>query len=219
MSDFKPTPAQQQVIDARNKNVLVSAAAGSGKTAVLTERIVDRLLDETNPVSIDRLLIVTFTEAAAAEMRERIGKAIGERLKKDPGNEYLRKQYTLVNSALIMTIHGFCLYLIRNHFDRIGIDPSFRVQSSEEGKILLEDSLEEAMLKMQKEKPEDYEMLLETRDCEINDEKVRELIRKIHEVAQAQPFPADWIAKMRELVSKNGKDPENRCGGSEEPEA
>ncbi len=209
MSDFKPTPAQQQVIDARNKNVLVSAAAGSGKTAVLTERIVDRLLDETNPVSIDRLLIVTFTEAAAAEMRERIGKAIGERLKKDPGNEYLRKQYTLVNSALIMTIHGFCLYLIRNHFDRIGIDPSFRVQSSEEGKILLEDSLEEAILKMQKEKPEDYEMLLEIRDCEINDEKVRELIRKIHDVAQAQPFPADWIEEVRELVSKNGKDPEN----------
>ena len=208
MGEFKPTLSQQQVIDARNKNVLVSAAAGSGKTAVLTERIAGRLLDKEHPVSIDRLLIVTFTEAAASEMRERIAKAIGKRLKADPGNEFLRKQFTLVNSALIMTIHGFCLYLIRNHFDRIGIDPSFRVQSSEEGKILLEDSMEEAILLMQQENPEAYDTLQDIRDCEINDEKIREIVRKINAVAESQPFPEEWYKKMRILVSENGDDPE-----------
>ncbi|MCR4814829.1 MAG: helicase-exonuclease AddAB subunit AddA [Lachnospiraceae bacterium] len=209
MGDFKPTPAQQQVIDVRDRNILVSAAAGSGKTAVLTERIVNRLLDPVHPVSVDRLLIVTFTEAAASEMRERIAKAIAKRIAENPDNDYLRRQYTLVNSALIMTIHGFCLYLIRNHFDRIGIDPSFRVQSSEEGKILFEDSLEEAILKFRQEDEAAYEYLLDITDCEINDEKLREPIRKITGVAASQPFPAEWYRDMRILVEENGKNPEN----------
>ena len=143
MGKFNPTPQQKRVIDERGKNILVSAAAGSGKTAVLTGRIIARILDKEHPVSIDRLLIVTFTEAAAAEMRKRISEAISEKLREFPDNEELRKQKTLVHSALIMTVHGFCLYLIRNHFDSIGLDPSFRVASEEETRLLMEDVAEE----------------------------------------------------------------------------
>ena len=137
MSDIKYTKDQQAVIDIRGKNVLVSAAAGSGKTAVLTERIVDLICDEKNPRSIEDMLIVTFTDAAAAEMRERIGEAIRKKAKEMPENKHLARQQTLVHSALITTVHSFCLYLIRNHFERIGLDPSFGVASTETADLLL----------------------------------------------------------------------------------
>ena len=158
MADYTPTKEQQQVIDIRDRNVLVSAAAGSGKTAVLTRRIVGRIMEENGP-SIDSMLIVTFTEAAAAEMRERIGRAIRDKLKEEPGNEKLLKEQTKVHSALIMTIHGFCLYLIRNHFDRIGLDPSFRVASEEESALLFADCMDTALLDLCNDRPEEYEAL------------------------------------------------------------
>ena len=110
----KYTTDQQKVIDTRDCNILVSAAAGSGKTAVLTERIIQRICDSEHPVQIDRMLIVTFTNAAAAEMRERIGNALRKRLESNPENAHLRKQITLLNNAQITTIDSFCLYLIRN---------------------------------------------------------------------------------------------------------
>ena len=103
------TKDQQKVIDTRNTNLLVSAAAGSGKTAVLVERILSLITDAEHPVDVDRLLITTFTKAAAGEMRERISRALAERLKEDPGNEWLQRQEALVHRAQITTIHGFCL--------------------------------------------------------------------------------------------------------------
>ena len=113
------TTDQQKVIDLRDCNILVSAAAGSGKTAVLTERILQRVCDPHNPIQIDRMLIVTFTNAAAAEMRERIGNAMRKRLEEEPSNKHLRRQITLLNNAQITTIDSFCLYLLRNHFHEI----------------------------------------------------------------------------------------------------
>ena len=110
------TTEQQQVIDLRNRNILVSAAAGSGKTAVLVERIVKIITDKNHPVDIDHLLIVTFTNAAAAEMRERIGNAIEKALDEQPGDEHLLRQLTLIHNAQITTIDSFCLYVVRNHF-------------------------------------------------------------------------------------------------------
>lgn len=110
------TEDQKKVIDTRGKNLLVSAAAGSGKTAVLVERILTLITDQTHPVDVDRLLITTFTRAAAGEMKERIGKALLARLEEDPGNEWLQRQEALVSRAQITTIHGFCLYVIRNYF-------------------------------------------------------------------------------------------------------
>ena len=116
---MKWTPKQQNVIDFRNRNILVSAAAGSGKTAVLVERIIKRITDMDHPTDIDRLLVVTFTKAAAAEMKERIGAAIDKKLGDDPKNEKLRAQQTLLHNAQITTIDSFCLFVVRNHFEEI----------------------------------------------------------------------------------------------------
>ncbi|HHU72218.1 MAG TPA: UvrD-helicase domain-containing protein, partial [Clostridiales bacterium] len=117
------TKAQQKVIDTRNKDLLVSAAAGSGKTAVLVERIISMISEGDNPLDIDRLLVVTFTNAAAAEMRDRIGSAIDKKLLQEPDNAHLQKQVSLLQSAHITTIHSFCLNVIRNYFHRIDLDP------------------------------------------------------------------------------------------------
>ena len=117
------TAEQQKVIDTRGCNLLVSAAAGSGKTAVLVERIVKMVSDAAHPVDIDRLLVVTFTNAAAAEMRERVSNAIGDKLAGEPENEHLQKQAALLHNAQITTIDSFCLFVIRNHFHTIGPDP------------------------------------------------------------------------------------------------
>ena len=121
------TEEQQKVIDLRDRNILVSAAAGSGKTAVLVERIITMLTDQERPVSVDRLLIVTFTEAAAAEMKERIRAAIEKKAEERPEDEHLRRQATLIHHAQITTIHSFCLSVIRDHFHVIDLDPGFRI--------------------------------------------------------------------------------------------
>ena len=111
----KWTKEQRQVIDLRDRNILVSAAAGSGKTAVLVERIISRITDEKNPVDVDKLLVVTYTEAAAAEMKERIAAAIEKKLEEFPGNLNLEQQASLIHSAMITTVHKFCLSVIRDH--------------------------------------------------------------------------------------------------------
>ena len=117
------TKEQQKVIDLRNKNILVSAAAGSGKTAVLVERIITMITEGDEPTDIDRLLVVTFTNAAAAEMKTRIGNAIEEKLQNEPDNLHLQKQIALLPTAHITTIHSFCLNVIRNYFMRIDLIP------------------------------------------------------------------------------------------------
>ena len=129
------TEDQKKVIETRDYNLLVSAAAGSGKTAVLVERILSLITDPGRPVDVDRLLVTTFTKAAAGEMKERIGKALGERLIKEPDNEWLKKQEALVSRAQITTIHGFCLYVIRNYFHTIDLNPNFRI--ADEGEMRL----------------------------------------------------------------------------------
>lgn len=141
------TKEQQQVIDLRNRNILVSAAAGSGKTAVLVERIIKIITDKENPVDIDRLLVVTFTNAAAAEMRERIGDAIEKALQEQPENEHLQRQLTLIHNAQITTIDSFCLYVIRNHFHEIDLEPNFRIGDEGELKLLKEDVLAKVLEK------------------------------------------------------------------------
>lgn len=138
---MKFTPEQQKVIELHNSNILVSAAAGSGKTAVLVERIIRMVCEGEHPADIDRLLIVTFTNAAAAEMRERIAAGIAARLEADPGNEHIQKQSALLHNAQITTIDSFSLFLIRNHFNEIGLDPDFRVVDEGEIKLLQQDVL------------------------------------------------------------------------------
>ena len=117
---------QKRVIEARNANILVSAAAGSGKTAVV-ERIVDRITSKENPIDIDRMLVVTFTKAAAAEMRERVINALEKEKEQFPDDENLDRQMTLVHNAQITTIDSFCVFVARNYFEKIGLDPNFRI--------------------------------------------------------------------------------------------
>lgn len=136
------TKEQQETIDARNASILVSAAAGSGKTAVLVERIIQMVKDPVHPVDIDRLLVVTFTSAAAAQMRERISQALSDAVDEQPENAHLTRQLTLIHHAQITTIDSFCLYLIRNHFDEIGLDPDFRVADEGEVRLLKRDVLD-----------------------------------------------------------------------------
>ena len=137
------TPEQQKVIELHNSNILVSAAAGSGKTAVLVERIIRMICEGEHPADIDRLLIVTFTNAAAAEMRERIGAAIEAECEKDPQNTHLRRQSALIHNAMITTIDSFCLFVVRNHFEEISLDPNFRIADEGEIRLLEQDVLEQ----------------------------------------------------------------------------
>ena len=143
MGETKWTNEQLSAIKTRNCNLLVAAAAGSGKTAVLVERIIKIITDEENPVDIDKLLVVTFTNAAAAEMRERIANAISKALDENPDSKNLQNQLTLLNRANITTMHSFCLDVIKNNFHIIDLDPAFRILDETEGMLLRSEVLEE----------------------------------------------------------------------------
>ena len=170
------TAEQQQVIDLRNRNILVSAAAGSGKTAVLVERIIKMITDEKHPIDIDRLLIVTFTNAAAAEMRERIGVAIEKALNSQPENEHLQRQLTLIHNAQITTIDSFCLYVIRNHFHEIDLEPNFRIGDEGELKLLKEDILKQVLEKNYEKMNPDFAAFADGYAAGRSDAKMGEMI-------------------------------------------
>ena len=189
----KWTEEQQKVIDLRNRNILVSAAAGSGKTAVLVERIIQMLTDREHPVDVDRLLIVTFTEAAAAEMKERIREAIEKVLEADPGNANLQRQATLIHSAPITTIHSFCLSVIRDHFHVIDIDPGFRIAEEGELKLLKQDVLEELLEACYADGAEEFLEMAEKFGGGRNDKKLEEQILKLYEYSRSYPQPKRWL--------------------------
>jgi len=194
---MKWTQGQQEVIDARGCNLLVSAAAGSGKTAVLVERIINLICDEENPVDIDRLLVMTFTNGAAGEMRERISKAIEAKLAEDPGREHLQVQAALVHRAQITTIDSFCLSLIRDHFNLLDIDPAFRI--GEEGELMLlraevmEDMLEEYY---GKDDPV-FRDFVETYAAGKSDSGIEDYIMQVYTFSQSNPFPEEWLDRCR----------------------
>ena len=191
------TKEQQQVIDSRGKNLLVSAAAGSGKTAVLVERIIRLVTDPEHPLDIDHLLVVTFTNAAAAEMRERIGAAIERELSSHPGNVHLQRQQTLLHNAQITTIHSFCLFVIRNYFHRIGLEPDARVGDEGELKLMRQDVLKDLLEEYyQKEDPE-FLRLSETLATGKSDEKLKEAVLELYEFAMSDPWPKEWLNNCR----------------------
>lgn len=199
---MKFTPEQQRVIELHNSNILVSAAAGSGKTAVLVERIIRMICDGEHPADIDRLLIVTFTNAAAAEMRERIAAGIIARLEADPGNEHIQKQSALLHNAQITTIDSFSLFLIRNHFNEIGLDPDFRVADEGEIKLLqqevLAQLLEDAYAgQFVPEAPEQFHACVEY-FCPGGRESVLEQhILNLSRYAGSFPWPEEWLEERK----------------------
>lgn len=200
------TPEQQRVIDLRDKNILVSAAAGSGKTAVLVERILGLILDEKKPVDIDRLLIVTFTNAAAGEMRERIGAAIEERLRKNPENGHLQRQATLLHHAQITTIDSFCLFVIKNNFNEIGLDPGFRVADSGEVELLKQDIINEVFEELLdgEDTREEFVKLLDTLAFRGKEKVLEETILKIYNFSQSFPWPEEWLKERYEDYRLSG---------------
>lgn len=199
---MKFTPEQQRVIELHNSNILVSAAAGSGKTAVLVERIIRMICDGEHPADIDRLLIVTFTNAAAAEMRERIAAGIAARLEADPGNEHIQKQSALLHNAQITTIDSFSLFLIRNHFNEIGLDPDFRVADEGEIKLLqkevLAQLLEDAYAgNFVPEALEQFHACVE-HFCPGGRESVLEQhILNLSRYAGSFPWPEEWLEERK----------------------
>ncbi len=192
------TPEQQKVIELHHCNILVSAAAGSGKTAVLVERIIRMVCDEEHPVDIDRLLIVTFTNAAAAEMRERIALGISAKLDEKPESEHIQKQAALLHNAQITTIDSFCLFLLRNHFNEIGLDPAFRVADEGEVKLMQQEVLQELIEDGYREGGESFRFCVEF-FCHGGREKVLEQhILNLSRYAASFPFPEEWLLARKE---------------------
>ena len=176
MSETKWTDEQQQAIDTRRCNLLVAAAAGSGKTAVLVERIIKIITNEENPVDIDKLLVVTFTSAAAAEMRERIAAAISKALEKNPNSKNLQKQLTLLSRANITTMHSFCLDVIKNYFYTIDLDPSFRIADETEITLMKNEIIEDIFEELYEEDNQYFKELVEadkTKWVEILKDNIR----------------------------------------------
>ena len=195
---MKFTEDQEKVIEHRGKNILVAAAAGSGKTAVLVERIIQRLLDKENPVDIDRLLVVTFTNAAAAEMRERIGKRLEKAQEEEPDNERIEKQLNLLHASHIMTIDSFCRQVIRENFDRIDLDPSFRIGDETEMALLREDSANEVLDEAYEEKRPEFFSFLEQCSVKKDDQDIRKAMLDLFNAAGSRVDPEEWLEKLAE---------------------
>ncbi len=204
MSKLRFTPEQRQVIDARGCTTLVSAAAGSGKTAVLVQRIIEKLTDKDTPQDINRLLVVTYTNAAAAEMRERIGKRLNECLATEEyaGNTHLQKQVLLLRNASIMTIHGFCLSLLREFFYELDLDPGFRIAEEAELTLLRADVMEELLEDRYEEGAELFLRLTECIGSGKNDDGLVRHIENFYRFAQSAPFPESWLARAEEALER-----------------
>lgn len=206
------TEEQLMAIELHGRNILVSAAAGSGKTAVLVERIVRMVCDEEHPVDIDRLLVVTFTNAAAAEMRERIAAGISKRLTQRPDSAHIQRQSTLLHNAQITTIDSFCLFLLRNHFNEIGLDPAFRIADEGEVRLMQREALEELIEDAYASGSEEFRYCVEY-FCPGGRESVLEQhILNLSRYAASFPWPARWLAQRKE--DYNGSTVEEMCGSS-----
>ena len=156
MREIQWTKDQKKIIEQRDANILVSAAAGSGKTAVLVERIFQRLTDLTKPIDIDQFVVVTFTRAAASQMKDRLMERIEKALEKNPQDRHLQRQMALLPSAHISTVHSFCGYVIRNYFHRIGLDPSYRQGTVSELALIKKEVMGELLEEEYEQQREDF---------------------------------------------------------------
>lgn len=202
----KWTEEQQKVIDTHGVDVLVSAAAGSGKTAVLVARILEMVTSPVHPVDIDRLLVVTFTNAAAAEMRQRIRDALEVRAEQEADNEHLQRQLVLIHNAKITTIHSFCLQVLRSHFHLIGLDPGFRVADEAEMQLLRQDVLKEVLDEAYETEAENQEFheFLEQFSPGKDDRPVMEAVLALYHFSMGQPWPLEWLQECREMYVGGG---------------
>ena len=194
MSKVKWTKEQLQAIEKSGNNILVAAAAGSGKTAVLVERIINKIINQK--INIDEILVVTFTNAAASEMRERILEAIYKKIEEDPENYHLQKQINLIGRASICTIDSFCLDVVKNNFYEIDISPNFRIADNAELELIKQETLEDLFYKKYEKEDKKFLKLLETYTTYSSDEPLKELILSIYNFIQSHPFPNEWLEEQ-----------------------
>lgn len=194
------TDDQWKAIVSGGSDILVAAAAGSGKTAVLVERIIKKVISEDQPLDVDRLLIVTFTNASAAEMRHRIADALEKEIKRQPGSRHLRKQLGLLNKASISTLHSFCLEVVRSHYYLLDIDPGFRIGDATEMELIRDEALEE-MLENEYGIPdnEDFFRLVDAFTDDRSDRTILEIIRRLDDFARSNPDPKAWLEGLEEM--------------------
>ena len=201
--EVKWTEEQKQAIYEKGQNILVAAAAGSGKTAVLVERIINKIINQK--MDIDKMLVVTFTNAAASEMRERILNAIYKKIDENPEDERLQRQITLLNKASICTIDSFCLDIVRNNFFEIDIPQNFRIGDTTEIEILKQDVLEELFEEKYENQDEDFKKLINTYTSYKDDTPLKELILKIYTYIQSNPYPEKWLKEKIEMFNMSDK--------------
>ena len=204
MSNVKWTEEQLQAINEKGNNILVAAAAGSGKTAVLVERIINKVINEN--IDIDKILVVTFTSAAASEIRERILDAIYKKLEENPENTNLQRQINLINKANISTIHSFCLDIIRNNFYELNISNNFRVADATEIELMKYEVLEDLFEEKYLNNDENFENLINTYTGYREDEGLQNLILNIYRFIQSSPFPEKWLEENVNLFNHDNGD-------------
>ena len=201
---MKFSKMQQEVIDLRDKNILVSAAAGSGKTTVLVERIIKLLVNEEE--DIDRFLIVTFTNAAAGGMRRKIHRALIKAMQRGGNNEHLKNQLNLLNKSNISTIHAFCMDVVKKNFHVIGIDPNFRIGDVNEVDILLQESIDSVLEKFYGGKPEGFIQLVESFTGNRGDSELNDIIKDIYRFILSFPDPLGWLHDSVEVFAMTEDD-------------
>ncbi|HIS50600.1 MAG TPA: helicase-exonuclease AddAB subunit AddA [Candidatus Gallacutalibacter pullistercoris] len=199
MAERKWTREQQDAINAREGTLLVSAAAGSGKTAVLVQRIIERITDPDIPGSIDHLLVVTFTRAAAQEMRERIAKRLAELLREDPDNDRLKRQQLLLPQARISTIHSFCSELARENFYKLDIPQDFRICEESEMTVLRGEAADEVLSAYHEEQDEGFDALSEAFSPGRDDLRLRNTLLNLYDFIRSHPFPERWLRQVAAL--------------------
>ena len=200
MSKVSWTKEQEDAIYKQGCNILVAAAAGSGKTAVLVERIINKIINEN--VDIDKLLVVTFTNAAASEMRQRVLDAIYKKIEESPENEKLQKQITLLNKASICTIDSFCLEVLRNNFFELeNVSPNFTIADITQIELLKQEIIEEIFERKYEDEDKDFEKLIHTYTSYKDDTPLKDLILKIYTYIQSNPFPTKWLEKNIEMFN------------------
>lgn len=191
------TEDQWKAIMGKNKDILVAAAAGSGKTAVLVERIIQKILSEEDPIDVDELLVVTFTNASAAEMRHRIGEALEKAINKDPGSRHLRKQLSLLNKASISTLHSFCMEVIRKYYYLIDVDPGFRIADETEAQLIRDEVMDEMFEEEYGKKDnEPFFRLVDSFTSDRSDSGLMDIIRDIYDFARSNPLPSHYLHSM-----------------------
>lgn len=197
MADMRWTDSQQDAISARRGTVLVAAAAGSGKTAVLVQRAIQRLTDPENPTSADRMLIVTFTKAAAAEMRARLEARLHQMLREDPGDPHLRRQSVLLAQAHIGTVDSFCAEMVREFFHLLDLSPDFKIISDKQEENLVDAALNEALSQAFEEGA--VGALADAFAGERDDRRLLEMVLTLYRFMQSHPFPERWLQEKVEM--------------------